>query len=152
MVNQRTRLVTEGELELQVGDTFCARLGNGYGAEHTVSAVEIVPGVGIKVFSGPWTNSWYWYHELAKVVTIEEVVTKKILVNLDPPVLQRLPEVGRFLPGDEVYWDTARTPISPKAHRRYEVVRDVQGDDVYFEGSGWQPAHKLHHLWEEEVQ
>ena len=62
---------------------------------------------------------------------------------------------GIFERGDEVYWDTAKTVLSPKLYRRYEtvshVVKDVHDDSmaVAFDHGGWQPIQKVHHIWEE---
>jgi hypothetical protein len=59
------------------------------------------------------------------------------------------PSRGIFKRGDEVYWDTAQTALTPKAHRRYEVVGGKFGDKVMFQSGGWAFEGNVHHLYEE---
>ena len=213
-----TRLITESDLELKVGDTFCQRLGMGYGPDWTVMKIEVVPGAGIKVFYTTFDH-YFWYQDLMKVT--EELTTQRLLKRLEAPNLEievkcnhiyireginlsqpwswinnycpecgvalvQLPSSpdqkiatgtmadrqimngqtnrwdnkyncprGIFERGNKVYWDTAKTVLSPKSYRRYEtvshVVKDVHDGSmaVAFDHGGWQPIQKVHHIWEE---
>lgn len=147
---KKTRLIREDELELKVGDTVVKRNGMGYGYSRTVVKIDIIPNTGVRVWTGP--ANYDWYQDLVKETTVKRVETHTDLVHtfLEAPVLEvPLPERGIFKRGDEVYWDTAQTALTPKAHRRYEIVASVNMPRIDFVGGGWAYEENCHHLWEE---
>jgi len=150
----KTRLITENDLELKVGDTFRQRLGNGYSYDYVVGKIEIIPNTGVKVFSA--RGNGFWYQDIVKVTREEKTVVTHHLVYtpLDAPILEvPLPARGVFKPGDKVfYYFEEGYNGGREAGPQWEVVAISEREKVWFDGGGFCEVDKVFHEWELEEE